>query len=85
MTCNTSAVAVCCSSELAQFGQQPRILDRDDRLVGKGAHQLDLPLGEWLRPAARARPSVPTTETVTQQRHAEQVRNLPSVAASGRR
>ena len=29
---------------------QPRILHRDDRLVGKGAHQLDLPLGERLDP-----------------------------------
>src|SRR6516225_4687052 len=35
---------------LARLGQQPRILDRDDRLVGKGAHQLDLPLGERLDP-----------------------------------
>ena len=37
---------------LAQFGQQPRILDSDDRLVGKGAHQLDLPLCERLDPQA---------------------------------
>ena len=35
---------------LAQFGQQPRILDRDDRLVGEGADQLDLPLAERLDP-----------------------------------
>jgi hypothetical protein len=28
--------------------QQPSILDRDHRLVGKGAHQVDLPLGERL-------------------------------------
>ena len=33
-----------------QFGEQPRILHRDDRLVGKGAHQFDLPLGEQLDP-----------------------------------
>jgi hypothetical protein len=33
-----------------QLAEQPRILDRDDRLVGKGAHQLDLPLGERLDP-----------------------------------
>ncbi len=31
-----------------QFAEQPRVLDRDDRLVGEGAHQLDLPVGERL-------------------------------------
>jgi hypothetical protein len=31
-----------------QFAEQPRVLDRDDRLVGKGAHQFDLPLAERL-------------------------------------
>jgi hypothetical protein len=30
----------------ARRAEQPRVLHRDDRLVGKGAHQLDLPLGE---------------------------------------
>jgi hypothetical protein len=30
-----------------QFTEQPRVLHRDDRLVGKSAHQLDLPLGVW--------------------------------------
>jgi hypothetical protein len=38
---------------LAQLGQQPRVLDRDDRLVGKGAHQFDLPLSERLDPLPR--------------------------------
>src|SRR3954447_7872510 len=33
-----------------QFVEQPRVLDRDHRLVGKGAHQLNLPLGEGLHP-----------------------------------
>ena len=33
---------------LALLGQQARVLDRDDRLIGKGADQLDLPLGKWL-------------------------------------
>ena len=33
-----------------QFTEQPRVLHRDDRLVGKGAHQFDLPLGERLDP-----------------------------------
>ena len=36
-----------------QFAEQPRILHRDDRLVGKGAHQFDLPLGERLDPIPR--------------------------------
>ena len=27
---------------LARLGDQPRVLDRDDRLVGEGANQLDL-------------------------------------------
>ena len=33
-----------------QFAEQPRILHRDDGLVGKSAHQFDLPLGERLDP-----------------------------------
>ena len=37
---------------LLQFAKQPRILDRDDRLVGKGPHQFDLSLGERLDPLA---------------------------------
>ncbi len=35
---------------LADLAEQPRILDRDDRLVGKSAHQFDLPFGERLDP-----------------------------------
>jgi hypothetical protein len=37
-------------SALAQFTQEPRVLNRDDRLVGEGAHQLDLPLGKGFDP-----------------------------------
>jgi hypothetical protein len=33
-----------------QFAEQPRVLHRDDRLVGKGAHQFDLPLSERSHP-----------------------------------
>ena len=47
MTLSTSAVAVCCCSDLAQFTEQPRVLDRDDRLRGEVLHQLDLLIGEW--------------------------------------
>ena len=42
MTWSTSDVAVCCSSEFAQFVEQPRVLDGDHRLVGEGFHQLNL-------------------------------------------
>ena len=35
---------------LTQFTEQSCILHRDDSLVGKGAHQFDLPLGERLDP-----------------------------------
>jgi hypothetical protein len=38
-----------------QFAEQPRILHRDDRLVGKGAHQFDLLLGERLDPLSGKR------------------------------
>ena len=54
MTLSTSLVAVWYSSDSCgrgaglQFVDQPRILDRDHRLVGEGADQLDLPLGERL-------------------------------------
>jgi len=36
-----------------QFAEEPRVLDRDHRLVGKGAHQFDLSLGERLDPFPR--------------------------------
>ena len=38
---------------LLQFADQPRVLDRDHRLVGEGLHQLDLSLGERLDALAR--------------------------------
>ena len=48
MTCNTSAVAVCCSSASRCLGDEPSILDRDHRLIGEGADQFDLPFGKRL-------------------------------------
>ena len=54
MTWSTSEVAVCCSSSevggalgevggaLAQFVQQPRVLDGDDGLGGEVLYQCDL-------------------------------------------
>ena len=38
---------------LPLFGDQARVLDRDHRLIGEGADELDLPVGEWLNPLAR--------------------------------
>src|ERR1700757_3139149 len=35
---------------LAGLGNEPGVFDRDDGLVGKGADQLDLPLGKRLDP-----------------------------------
>ena len=56
MTWSTSDVAVCCSSAsaeisraLAQLVQQAGVLDRDNGLIGKSRHQLNLFRGEWLR------------------------------------
>ncbi len=49
MTCNTSAVAVCCSKiapARVHFGDQPRILDRDHRLRREILQQRDLLVGE---------------------------------------
>jgi hypothetical protein len=53
---------------LADLAEQPRILDRDDRLVGKGAHQLYLPLGERLDPLVVKRDNADRLALV-QQRH----------------
>ena len=35
MTCSTSEVAVCCSSDFAQLVEQARVLDGDDGLGGE--------------------------------------------------
>ena len=35
---------------LLQFAEQPRILQRDDRLIRKGTDEFDLPLGKGLHP-----------------------------------
>ena len=53
MTLSTSDVAVCCSSDSVRSSvrclhlvEQPRVLDRDHRLVGEGRDKLDLLVGE---------------------------------------
>ena len=64
MTRRISPVAVCCSRDLGEVAvlglelrEQPDVLDRDDRLVGEGAEQLELPVGEGVhgRPEQRDR------------------------------
>ena len=53
MTCSIPDVAVCCSSDselsaaLLLRLEQPRVLDRDHRLVSEGLDQLDLLVSEW--------------------------------------
>ena len=54
MTLSTSEVAVCCSSASvssrvrAHLIEQPHVLDRDHRLIGKGGDKLDLLLGKGI-------------------------------------
>src|SRR4026207_1050618 len=33
---------------LAEFREQPNVLDSDHRLIGKGLNEFNLPFGEWL-------------------------------------
>ena len=54
ITFSTSAVAVCCCSASARSRvlrlhllEQPRVLDRDHRLIGEGLQQIELTLGEF--------------------------------------
>src|SRR5262250_2444839 len=83
MALSTSLVAVWYSSDSSevaraglQFAEQPRILHRDDRLVGKGANQFDLPFGERLDPLPRQREHT-NRLTLAQQRHAQRCPRLP--------
>ena len=55
-------------STVLQFAEQARVLDRDDRLVGKGAHQFDLPLGERFDPLPGKRDNADWL-AVAQERH----------------
>ena len=54
MTFRIVAVAVCCCERFGELGgarlhllEQPRILDRDDGLVGEGLDELDLLSVKW--------------------------------------
>ena len=55
---------------LLLLGQQPRILDRDHRLIGEGADEVDLAAGEWLDPLTREQ-NDPDRLAFAQQRHSE--------------
>ena len=55
---------------LALLGHQPRVLDRDHRLIGEGADKFDLPVGERLDPLAREHDDADRL-AFAQQRHAE--------------
>ena len=65
---------------LALLGQQPRILDRDHRLIGEGADKFDLPVGKRLDPLAREQDDADRL-AFAQQRHAER---CPLLAQSDR-
>ena len=55
---------------LALLGQQPRVLDRDHRLIGEGADKFDLSVGERLDPLAGEHDDTDRF-AFAQQRHAE--------------
>ena len=97
MTCNTSAVAVCCSSasrcsvisraRSRSAAPAPRaarsaarVLDRDHRLIGKGADKFDLPVGERLDPLAREHDD-PIASPSRSSGTPSEVRCLPSLIA----
>jgi len=58
-----------------QFTKQPRVLNRDHRLVGKGGDNLDLPFGERLDAAMREGDGT-NGLTLPHQRHAERCADL---------
>ena len=77
ITRKTSLVAVCCSNASVRSRlracsslKQPHVLNRDDRLIGKCLHQLDLPFRKWFHDIA---PDRETTDrrSFAQQRHGE--------------
>ena len=69
MTCSISAIACCCSSDSRSLRQQPRILDRDDRLIGECPDKFDLPVSKWFDPLPREQDDADRF-AFPQQRHA---------------
>ena len=63
-------------STVLQFAEQARVLDRDDRLVGKGSTQFDLPLGKGLHPF-RAKVDRADDRSFAQQGHSEHGSQFP--------
>ena len=56
---------------LPLFGDQPRVLNRDHRLIGEGADEFDLPVGKRFHPKA-SEDDHASHLALAQQRHAEQ-------------
>ena len=84
MTCNTSAVAVCCSNASRVSVDQPRILHRNHRLRGEVLQQRDLLVGK--RPTSWRQRRTRRAGSSSRKRHEEDVRSPPSaddVGATG--
>jgi hypothetical protein len=58
------------------LGDQPRVLQRDNGLVGKGADEFDLPVGEGLHPLSREIDRA-DHNPLAQKRHAEHGPRFP--------
>ena len=71
MTRNTSDVADCCSNDSRCSSQQPRILNRDHRLVGEGGDQLELVVGKWFHLMADSERTRRSSLSLAQERHSE--------------
>ena len=76
MTRSTSAVAVCCSSRLPQFVQQPRILDGDDDLSGEVLHKRRSALSVNGRASRRRSKIAPITVSFAKQGHDAALRTM---------
>ena len=68
MTPRISLVAVCCSNASRELLEQPHVLDRDHRLVGKGFKQTDLLVRERTKLQA-TKVDYPKRNSISQQRH----------------
>ncbi len=82
ITCNTSAVAVCCSSASRCSVMQPRVLHRDHRLGGEVLQQRDLLVGEWPHLLAVDALMQPSKALVLAQRHRQSMSAHPCSSTS---
>src|SRR6516164_518207 len=69
---------------LARLSDQPRVFHRNDRLVGKGAEELDLPFGERLDMRA-GKLHHANRVTLSQQRYTDNGPNVPVCRRAGHR